>query len=184
MMHPEQRASALLQLFDTDWPLRPQALRLRLEHEADLPLLQALYASTRSDELERSGWPKAQQQAFIQQQFSAQRSHYRQHYPGAAFLVIEHDGTGIGRLYLHWGREELRLMEITLSPERRGQGIAGRLMTQLIAWTEARAVPITLHVEPFNPAHAWYSRLGFRVIEQRGVYHFLRREAGACSGIS
>lgn len=184
MLPPAERARALHQLFDGDWPQRPDGLRLRPEQDADLPLLQALYASTRSEELQRTGWDAAQQQAFLLQQFSAQRSHYRQHYPGAAFLVIEQEGSGIGRLYLHWGRDELRLMEITLSPERRGQGIARRLLAHLIAWSGARALPITLHVEPFNPAHAWYTRLGFRVVEQRGVYHFMRREAERSTGIS
>ncbi len=176
---PAERARALLQLFGADWPQRPAALSLRLETERDLPLLQALYANTRTEELARSGWPEQQQQAFIHQQFSAQRSHYRQHYPGAAFFVIERDGIGIGRVYLHWGREELRLMEITLLPEQRRLGLARTLMQQLIHWTEARDLPITLHVEPFNPAHAWYARLGFKVVEQRGVYHFLRREPSA-----
>jgi len=177
VLPPAERASALLELFAAHWPQRPADLRLRPESEADLPLLRGLYASTRSEELALSGWEEAQQQAFIDQQFSAQRSHYRQHYPGAAFLVIEHAGAGIGRLYLHWGREELRLMEITLLPEWRGRGIARPLMQQMIDWSAERALPITLHVEPFNPAHAWYRRLGFDTLEVRGVYHFMRRAA-------
>lgn len=174
---PAARAAALRQLFADDWRERPPALRLREETAHDLELLQSLYASTRSEELALSGWPPAQQQAFIEQQFKAQRSHYHQHYAGAAFFVIEHAGTSIGRLYLHWGAEELRLMEITLLPAWRGRGIARQLMQQMIDWSAERALPITLHVEPFNPAHAWYRRLGFSTQEVRGVYHFMRREA-------
>lgn len=173
---PGERALALRGLFDSDWAQRPAGLRLREEDELDLPLLRALYASTRADELARSGWPEAQQQAFVDQQFTAQRLQYRQHYTGAAFLVVERDGASIGRIYLHWGRDELRLMEITLLPEYRRQGIARVLLAQLIEWTQARRLAITLHVEPFNPAHAWYARLGFTTVEQRGVYHFMRRE--------
>lgn len=170
------RARALGQLFSGDWPGRASGLALREEVESDLPLLRELYASTRAEELARSGWTEAQQKAFIDQQFTAQRSQYRQHYTGAAFLLIEREGAGIGRIYLHWGREELRLMEITLLPSQRGQGIARVLLQQLMGWTEARRLPITLHVEPFNPAHAWYQRLGFRMLEVRGVYHFMRRD--------
>lgn len=176
MLQPAERANALLALFAADRPQQPASPHLRTEDESDLPLLRALYASTRSEELALSGWPTAQQQAFIEQQFEAQRSHYRQHYPGAAFFVIEHAGAGIGRLYLHWGRDELRLMEITLLPEWRGRGIARQLMQRMIDWSAERALPITLHVEPFNPAHAWYRRLGFATLEVRGVYHFMRRE--------
>jgi ribosomal protein S18 acetylase RimI-like enzyme len=32
---------------------------------------------------------------------------------------------------------------------------------------------VTLHVEPLNPAQRLYRRLGFRLLEDRGVYHFL-----------
>ncbi|SDE06885.1 GNAT family N-acetyltransferase [Aquimonas voraii] len=172
---PTARTAALRQLFAGDWRERPAALTLREETGHDLALLRSLYASTRSEELARSGWTDIQQQAFIDQQFNAQRSHYRQHYPGAVFFVIEHAGAGIGRLYLHWGREELRLMEITLLPDWRGRGVARQLMRQMLDWSAERSLPITLHVEPFNPAHAWYLRLGFDTLEVRGVYHFMRR---------
>jgi len=34
--------------------------------------------------------------------------------------------------------------------------------------------PVTLHVEPYNPAVRLYQRLGFRVVEQRGVNLFMK----------
>lgn len=175
----QARALALQQLFAQDWPQRPASLRLRPENAQDQALLLELFASTRAEELRHTGWPPEQQQAFVRQQFEAQHAQYRQHYPGAALLVVEWEGAAIGRIYLHFGREEMRLMEITLLPAWRGRGIARLLLRQLIDWCEARALPISLHVEPFNPAQAWYQRLGFRAIEQRGIYQFMRREAGA-----
>lgn len=152
-------------------------LRLRLEEEGDRNFLCALYGSTRKTELDRVDWSDAQKQQFVEHQFSAQASQYRQHYPLAAFLVVELDGERIGRLYLHRARTELRLMEVTLVPAMRNQGLGSLLMRNLIEWSNELGLPVTLHVEPFNPAHRLYQRLGFETIEVRGVYHFMSRKA-------
>jgi ribosomal protein S18 acetylase RimI-like enzyme len=62
-------------------------------------------------------------------------------------------------------------MDIALLPAYRGQGIGTRLLDALLA--QAQGAPVTLHVEPLNPAQRLYRRLGFRLLEDRGVYHFL-----------
>lgn len=170
------RVAAVLQAFGMDWPQRPPGLRLREEHDDDRAFMLALYGSTRADELARVDWPDAAKAAFVEQQFSAQHRQYREHYPHAAFLAIEQDGERIGRVYLHMARAELRLMDVTLLPARRGAGLGTALMRRLLAWGDACALPVTLHVEPFNPAQRLYLRLGFETREVRGIYHFMARE--------
>lgn len=176
-----ERAAAVLRAFGDDWQARPPGLRLRPERESDYAFLEALYGSTRADELARVDWPQALKDAFVAQQFAAQCGQYRQHYAGAAFLVIESEieGEAIGRLYVHPTRAELRLMDVTLAPPRRGGGLGTQLMQRLLAWGDALGLPVTLHVEPFNPAQRLYLRLGFETLEVRGVYHFMRREPAA-----
>jgi ribosomal protein S18 acetylase RimI-like enzyme len=132
-----------------------------------------LYASTRTEELALVPWPEENKQAFLHAQFELQRDHYRKHYRHAEFLVIEHAGQPIGRLYLHPGAHEIRIMDITLLPAYRSQGIGTRLLDAMLAHAQARGAPVTLHVEPFNPAQRLYRRLGFRLLEDRGIYHFL-----------
>jgi len=169
------RADGVLRALMQGWDERPAGLDLREETDADVGFLQALYASTRADELRQVDWPPSAKDAFIAHQFTAQRSQYRQHYAGAAFLVIELGGQRIGRLYLHHARAELRLMDVTLLPEWRGQGLGTVLMQRLLDWGDELRLPVTLHVEPFNPAQRLYLRLGFRTLEVRGVYHFMQR---------
>lgn len=149
-------------------------LSLRPERESDTPFLQALYGSTRVDELARVDWSEAQAGRFVAQQFRAQRAHYRQHYPGAEFLVVECDGVPIGRLYLHLTHRELRLMDIILHPDWRERGLGRSLLLCVLDRALDADVPITLHVEPFNPARLWYERLGFGLVEERGVYWFMQ----------
>lgn len=154
--------------------LKTPLLGLRPERESDVAFLQALYADTRAEELACVDWSQEQANQFIAQQFRAQRAHYCEHYPGAAFLVVEFGGEPVGRLYLHETDSELRLMDIILRPEQRGRGLGRELLRAVTERALRRELPITLHVEPFNPARDWYERIGFQRAEVRGVYWFMR----------
>jgi GNAT superfamily N-acetyltransferase len=170
--------AALLHAWAGNWPSRPAGLSLREETDADIDFVRELYASTRAEEMARVDWSDQARAAFVEQQFTAQRTQYRQHYPSAAFVIIECEGERIGRFYLDRTRSELRLMEITLLPSRRAQGLGTALLGRLLDFGDALGLPVSLHVEPFNPAHRLYARLGFDTIEIRGVYHFMQRQPG------
>jgi ribosomal protein S18 acetylase RimI-like enzyme len=167
---------------------------LRAESAADLDFQVALYTSVRWEELAPVDWPEAAKRDFLAQQAKLQHAHYLEHYPGAELLVItapvvsaadagaaEHlwvDASApehrcVGRIYLRSGKTEIRLMDIALFPPYRGQGTGRCLIEALQAQGAARGMDVTLHVEPTNPAQRLYQRLGFTLIEQRGVYDFL-----------
>jgi RimJ/RimL family protein N-acetyltransferase len=156
-------------------------LVLREESEADLAFLEALYASTRADELAPVPWPDEQKRAFLAHQFALQREQYRRHYPGAEWLLLELAGQPVGRLYLRRGGTEVRLMDIALLTAWRGAGVGTRVTRALLDWADALALPVTLHVEPFNPAYRMYRRFGFAYVRSTGVYHFLQRAVGAAA---
>lgn len=151
----------------------PAGVTSRAETGQDLAFIERLYASTRADELARVPWPQAAVAEFLRLQCALQRAHYQQHYADALFLVIERDRVPIGRIYLHESASEIRLMEIALLPESRGQGLGTALLRSVLAAARTRGVRVTLHVEPDNPAQRLYTRLGFRLVERRGVYDFL-----------
>lgn len=149
-------------------------LCLRPERESDGPFMQALYGSTRVAELDQLDWSAEQRDRFIAQQFEAQRAHYRQHYPGADFLVIEYNARPIGRLYIYRTASELRLMDIIVQADWRRQGLGRNVLLGVVEQAVEHELPVTLHVEPLNPARYWYQRLGFERVEERGVYWFMR----------
>ena len=146
---------------------------LRQEEPQDEPFLIALYASTREAELARVPWTDAQKAEFLRSQFALQRSHYRTHYPDADFCIIETDRRPIGRLYVHRGAQEIRLMDIALLPAWRGCGIGGAYLQALLREAQAANLPVTLHVEPGNPARRLYLRAGFRRAAELGFYERL-----------
>lgn len=149
---------------------------LRERQEEDMNFLSELYASAREEELRQVDWPEAQKKAFLLDQFTLQHEHYLKHYPHANWLVIERDGAAIGRLYEETTRVELRLMDISLMPAYRNQGIGSALMKIVLAHADEIQRPVSLHVESFNPALRLYHRLGFVPVETRGIYYFMRRE--------
>ena len=148
-------------------------LALRPMREADLPFLQRLYGFTREPELDRTAWSPAEKAAFIEMQFRAQHEHYQRHFAGARFEVLEQSGTPIGRLYVDRRPDEIRIIDIALLPERRGNGIGGLLMRQLLDEAAGKRLPVRIHVEQFNPALRLYERLGFRKVHDEGVYFLM-----------
>ena len=85
------------------------------------------------------------------------------------------DGEPAGRLYVHRGPSEIRIVDIALLPEHRGGGIGTSLLEELSAEADAAGKSLTIHVERMNPALRLYDRLGFSVAEDKGVYLLLER---------
>ena len=152
---------------------------LRPATPADRELLFRVYASTREEELAPVPWPPEAKEAFLRQQFDAQDAWWRTHYAGATFEVVVVDGRDAGRLYLWEGPSEVRIVDVALLPEARRGGIGTTLVRDVQERAAAAGKSVTIHVERMNPALRLYERLGFRLVEDKGVYLFLewRRDA-------
>jgi ribosomal protein S18 acetylase RimI-like enzyme len=121
-------------------------------------------------------WDDTQKEAFLRHQFDAQDVWWRENYAEASFDVIVVEGEPAGRLYVHRGPSEIRIVDIALLPAHRGNGVGTRLLDELLAEGDADAKSVTIHVERMNPALRLYERLGFSVAEDKGVYLFLERQ--------
>jgi GNAT superfamily N-acetyltransferase len=154
-------------------PVASATVTLRPAAPDDEPLLRRIYASAREDELAPVPWSDDEKQAFLAQQFDAQAGHYREHYAGASFDVVELDGRPAGRLYVARWEDEIRVMEITLLPAHRGAGIGTRLLRDLIDEGARTGRRVSIHVERHNPARRLYERLGFLPVADLGVHLLL-----------
>ena len=151
----------------------PDTLNLRPATPADRPFLLRVYADSRAEELVATNWTDDQKAAFCADQFAAQERHYREHYPGCEFLVIERAGAPIGRLYRDRRAAEIRVVDIALLAAERGRGVGGALMRQVLDEAAAAGLLVRIHVEQANPARRLYERLGFRLAERGEVYDLL-----------
>jgi GNAT superfamily N-acetyltransferase len=141
----------------------------------DMDFLFGVYRSTREEELAMVvDWTAEMKEAFVRQQFNAQHVWYQEHYEGASFDVVLVEGAPAGRLYVHRRPEEIRLVDIALLPKFRKGGIGTSILRDLLAEGEAAGKPVTIHVEIYNPAMRLYERLGFRSVEDRGVYRLMK----------
>jgi ribosomal protein S18 acetylase RimI-like enzyme len=149
-------------------------LSLRPITPVDETFLARVYASSRAEELAITDWSEEQKEIFCRLQFDAQSAYYAANYPEASFQIIERDGLPIGRLYVARWEKEIRIVDITLLPEARGSGIGTKLLRELQNEARGAGKSLTIHVERFNRALALYQRLGFREIEDKGVYLLMR----------
>jgi ribosomal protein S18 acetylase RimI-like enzyme len=139
----------------------------------DLRFLFTVYAGTRYEELAPLGWSAEQQDFFLMQQFDSQHRYYQDNYSHADFQVILVNGQPAGRLYLDRAADEIRIVDIALLPEYRRAGVGSRLLADVLAEAAQVGKPVRIHVEKFNPALQLYQRLGFAIVEDRGVYLFM-----------
>jgi ribosomal protein S18 acetylase RimI-like enzyme len=142
---------------------------LRPSAEADQDFLAALYASTRADELAATGWPQDFTRVFCDQQFAAQTAHYQTHYATAHFSLIELNDLPVGRMIVQRSPSTLHLVDISLLPTARGQGLGSRLLGDLITEARTAGKNVCLRVEKMNRTRRLYERLGFQEVADEGI---------------
>ena len=152
-------------------------ITLQKADPADAAFLLSVYASTRESELALTDWSDEQKAQFCLMQFQAQVAHYRQFYPDAQLAVIMSGDTPVGRLYVDRWAQEIRVMDITVIPEHRGKGIGTQLLKELQDEAAAASKSLSIHVECHNPALHLYERLGFKLIEDKGLHLLMAWQA-------
>ncbi|GEP42656.1 GNAT family N-acetyltransferase [Brevifollis gellanilyticus] len=150
-----------------------EVLRLRPVAAEDEAFLRKVYASTRATELAQVPWSAEQKAAFCDMQFTAQDTHYRANFTQAEYWVIERESVPAGRLYMERRDAEIHVIDIALLPEHQRSGFGTYLLKELMDEAAAEGKKVTIYVEKFNPALKLYQRLGYRHVEELGVYYLM-----------
>lgn len=147
--------------------------RLRPHTDADIAFMKALYRTTRESELRLLPLTPAQADTFIEQQFQSQLAHYTGNYGNDHLDIVEVDGKPVGRLFVDYRSREIRIIDITLDPAFRGQRLGEFLLGLVIAESQRRSLPITIHVDHTNPARRLYDRMGFQLKDEGSQIYLL-----------
>ena len=148
---------------------------LRPERQADAAFRLALFRASRGPGWDQIPLPPEMLNQIMEQQFNAQTQGYRTAYPDARLEIIEIDGVPAGRLATHHADDTLHLIDIALTPERRGRGVGETILRALMAEAGARSAPVTLHVALDNlAAQRLYHRLGFVALSADDTHLALR----------
>lgn len=146
-----------------------QPLHARAPHDGDADFLARLYASTRMDLHSVTAAP-ALVASLVAMQQRFQAAGYRQEFPAARYLLLEQDGAPCGRIVVDAGAVALRLVDIALLPERRGQGLGSHILRALQGCAARHAMPLTLAVHHANPqARRLYVALGFVALSRNAL---------------
>jgi ribosomal protein S18 acetylase RimI-like enzyme len=143
---------------------------LRPVVQSDEDFLFEVYASTRREEMNSWGWDASQQDAFLKMQFMAQKRSYEMQHANSSHDIILNEGVPVGRFLVARTSEEIHLVDISLMPEARGNGIGTALIKELLNEGVNTSLPVRLEVLQTNPAAVLYERLGFGKTGENSLY--------------
>jgi ribosomal protein S18 acetylase RimI-like enzyme len=137
--------------------------------DADQPFLLHLYASTRDDLRGIDGDP-ALVASLIAMQRRFQEAGWRENFPAAQQYILVFQGTPIGHIVVDMGTRALRLVDIALLPQARGQGHGSAIVRALQRCAAAAGLPLALSVNSDNGrARRLYLALGFHRSDTNGA---------------
>lgn len=152
-------------------------IQLRTITDADHPFLYKHFGAVKMQHLMHAGLPEAQLQPLIEMQYRAQQASYLEQWPAAAQELILVSEKPAGQIRVARDKTAgFHLVDISLQPEFRRQGIASTLIQQLLQEAAANRTSVCLSVARENlPAIALYEKFGFQVID--GDELFLRMQS-------
>ena len=120
-----------------------------------------LYASTSKDVLDDLGWTIGSQRTFVIMQAQTEEWNRARLYPGMDRLTICVDDMPVGRLLVCMRNNMLHLVDLSLLPRFRGNGIGTQLMTEILEEARNARVPVKVKVRKESGAIRFVERLGF-----------------------
>jgi ribosomal protein S18 acetylase RimI-like enzyme len=154
-----------------------ERLTRRLVQSSDDVFLLELYASTRARELDALPLDDDQRKSFLKMQFVAQNQDYLRRFPEGVHELILWDDVPAGRLYVARSVKEIRILDISLIPEYRNQGIGCTILRELVKEASETNRPLRIYVEHDNPYRAVFDVLGFASVEDIGSHSLFEWQA-------
>lgn len=148
-----------------DFPLKINdriGLRARTRDEQDF--WRAVFFDVSREYFKVLNLPENDLNNLLEMQFEAQTTHYAEHYPQAANLIILCAGERAGRAILSTEENDLHLIDIAVLAKFRNSGVGTTILKWLFAESRRSDLPIRFYVEKNNRAFRLYERLGFRTI--------------------
>ena len=136
----------------------------------DGPFLLRLFVESRRDEFTSLGWPEEQLEPFLRLQYQLQQRSYLTQYPRAKHQIIVWKDRPVGQMLTACLQDEWRLIDISVLPENRGQGIGTSVLRELQNQAFQAEKPLRLNVIHHNTARRLYERLGFRLVADLNPY--------------
>lgn len=129
-----------------------------------------LYSQTRNEEMSLVAWTNEQKLAFLYQQFQAQHNYYTAKFPSADFLILSINGENVGRLYIVELDDEFRILDLTITFKKRGQGIGTVLIDEIVEQAKQKNKSVQIYLEKTARSASIFSRFGFKPVSDDEIY--------------
>ena len=150
--------------------VNPADISLRPAQDGDEPFLKRVHTVRGIGSSRRCSRPDEAElyHKVMAQQYDSQHRFYFANYDTAHYGIIQWTDQPIGRLYVDYRDDEVRVLEIAILPDYRGRGIGRIVMTGLCLEAAMRRKPVRLCVHYLSRAQRFYRQLGFREIGVEG----------------
>ena len=92
--------------------------------------------------------------------------------------IITLNGEDVGWVEFRRTGDEIFLKQLYILPEHQRRGVGSRVMRLLLEERRGAAKSMALFVLKNNPAHGFYERHGFGVVQETPTRFLMRRETG------
>src|SRR5262245_6240253 len=123
-------------------------LAYRPETPDDEALVRTLLIETLVEHLAAWSWPEQLRQPVLEIQYQVQRQGFRS--ICKASMIVLHDDTPVGWYVTAESADEVRLVNLMVLSQHRGQGIGSTVLRTLLATSEATGKPLRLSVAVNN----------------------------------
>jgi len=144
------------------------AVTTRPTSDDDSMLLFELYASSRAEELSRSGWVTPQQRSFFRMQAQNQELYFQRHYDHLDRRTICINGFSAGRVLIDRPGHAITVVDLALLPAFRGRGVGSLLIRSILQEAAEKRLPVHLEAPKRGDVFVHCEQLGFRCIEDAG----------------
>lgn len=122
-----------------------------------------------------TGFSEIEKNQYLKTQFELEKTQFVTFYPKAEYYMVIKDNKYIGRLYIDYGENDIRILEIGLIEEYRNRGIGRSIIKNIISKASECNKFVSLQVAWFNQkALKLYEELGFFIVENNQVSYEMR----------
>jgi len=148
------------------------SIELRPVVDDDDDFLYNLYKLSRVEEFSVVPLTEEQFDAIMKMQYIARKGSYKAQFPGAEHSIVTVDGVDAGQIWVDRGKDEHRLIDISISGPFQNQGIGSVLLQNLILEAQQAGAALRCAVATNNPGSLrFHERLGFAIISQDDMYY-------------
>lgn len=131
---------------------RALMVRLARDDEADRTFLYALFVETKAADMAAMPIDAAAKDLLLRMQYRSMTATYRREHPAARWEVVELAGEPVGLLVTDVGESCVLYVDIQLSPQAQGRGLATSLMRQALEEPRRLGLPARVNVLAQNAA--------------------------------